>query len=46
MMTDNTNPTIAVSMLAAIPIAVGHVLLVQKPQKLRITKTSNASLFE
>lgn len=46
MMTANTKTTIAVNMLATIPITVGLVLLVQEPQKLKITTTSNASLFE
>ncbi len=46
MMTASRKNTIAVTKLAIIPIAVGLVLLVQKPQELRITKRSNASLFE
>ena len=46
MITENTTPTIAVIVLATIPMPVGPVLLVQKPHKLRITKIQNACLFE
>ena len=42
----HTNPITAMSMLAAIPIPVGPVLPVQKPQKLRKTQISIVGLFK